>query len=1301
MHAGEIVADRFELERIAGAGGMGEVWRARDRLTGAEVALKLLQVEATASRERFAREAALLAELLHPAIVRYVAHGATQGGQPFIAMEWLEGNDLGQLLTRGPLPVDATIAVGRRVAEALSTAHAQGVVHRDVKPSNVILVAGRPELAKLVDFGVARTRFTSAQRRVQTRTGAPIGSPGYMAPEQARGDPTVGPAADVFALGCVLYECVTGRPAFAGEHLMAILAKLVLEDPPHASEIAPNVPPELDDLLARMLAKDVDQRPKDGAAVMAELSALRPAPSDRKPETSAKPPALGSDEMRLVSVVLAAGDLSPNALAGPTLTPEQASLSDLQNELDALAMQVGTTFTRLADGTRLAVLIGQGMATDQAARAALAAVGLQRALGTPTPIAVTTGRALVQGRLPVGDAIDRAAKLAAVHEGSAGIHLDSVTAGLLDNRFEIGTGSSGRRLLGVRDRTEPIRTLIGRMTPCIGRDREIAALMDLFDECVEEPIARAVVLTGAAGIGKSRVRHEWMKRLGEAHPDVEVWLGQGEPTGVGSSFALLGRMVRQAAGVALGEDVEIARGKLSARVARNVAASERDRVSEFLGEIAMVRFDEETSPPLRAARADPQLMAEQTLRAWLDFVAGEAASKPLVLVLEDLQWGDLSTVQWVDAALRRLREAPFFVLGVGRAELEQLFPKLWADRGVQTIMLRELGKRATEKLVREVLENRADEKTVARIGEQSAGHPLLAEELMRATLEGREGETPETVLAIVQARLETLPEAARRVLRAASIFGTSFWRGGVVALLGGASRAAEVGEWLKYLVEREVISQRHASRFAGEDEYFFPQALVREAALVMLLDHDRSLGHRLAGQWLADAGERDPVVLAEHFDAGSARERASRWWKKAAEAALVSGDLTAAATRADRALSCGALGEARGELKLIQAEALVVRGSTDEASERCAEAIEHLQNGGASWYIAVADFAVLCQKRGDPRSLDRVTEWLRQEEPHPDADTALARGSALARASAALVYIGKLDDAEILARLAETVMQLHPNDDALVAGVHHAVGVLASARSDWGTVLGEFAASQRAFQRAGNIGRATNALMNVGDAWMNLGRYEDAEKTSREALATAERLGFDTVVRMSLMNVAFSLGRLGRLEEARATAERGIATCASEGDRRIRAYGASYLSDILRHMGDADGAEREARAAIAFAEAHAPMKAYGFALLAAALLAKNDPQAALVAANEAYAIAARLGALGEGDSLLRLVRATALRVRDEKAAREAIREARDLLLAKAERIRDPQHRASFLERVEEHARTLELAKQWLDGFSPA
>ncbi|MDF2692823.1 MAG: Adenylate cyclase, partial [Labilithrix sp.] len=195
LDIGRVVGERFALESIAGSGGMGRVYCARDLRDGGRVALKLVDVDDA----RFAREARVLTELTHPAIVRHVADGVAESGTRYLVMEWLDGEDLAQRLERGPLTVEETIALGSRVAAALGAAHAHGVVHRDVKPSNLFLPAGRVEEVKVVDFGLARAPATSS---LLTRSGVLLGTPGYMAPEQARGDSTIGPAADVFSLGC-------------------------------------------------------------------------------------------------------------------------------------------------------------------------------------------------------------------------------------------------------------------------------------------------------------------------------------------------------------------------------------------------------------------------------------------------------------------------------------------------------------------------------------------------------------------------------------------------------------------------------------------------------------------------------------------------------------------------------------------------------------------------------------------------------------------------------------------------------------------------------------------------------------------------------------------------------------------------------------------------------------------------------------------------------------------------------------------------------------------------------------------
>ena len=264
---GAVLGGRFELQEIAGTGGMARIYRARDRANGGTVAIKRVDVD----EARFGKEVRLLSELSHPAIVRYIEDGTCDDGTRYLAMQWLEGEDLARRLKRGRLGVDETRRLGARIADALGYAHARGVVHRDVKPSNLFLVRGDVDEAMLVDFGVARAPLEDATR---TRTGALIGTPGYMAPEQARGEVHAGPAADVFSLGCVLYECLTGSRAYPGGNVIAVLSNLLTAKPPRARVLAPDVPRELDALLGRMLARDPAKRPVDGADVARELDSL-------------------------------------------------------------------------------------------------------------------------------------------------------------------------------------------------------------------------------------------------------------------------------------------------------------------------------------------------------------------------------------------------------------------------------------------------------------------------------------------------------------------------------------------------------------------------------------------------------------------------------------------------------------------------------------------------------------------------------------------------------------------------------------------------------------------------------------------------------------------------------------------------------------------------------------------------------------------------------------------------------------------------------------------------------------------
>jgi serine/threonine protein kinase len=263
----------FEILGEAGAGGMGYVYEAIDRDSGGRVALKVIaKLPSPSDRARFNAEAEVLERLAHPAIVNYVRHGVTARGEPYLAMEWLVGESLSVRLQRGPLSLAETVMLGERIADALAHAHAAGIVHRDLKPSNIFLVDGKVEQAHLIDFGVAKVANQDL-----TQTGQMVGTPGYMAPEQVRGEKTVDRRADLFALGCVLYRALTGRAPFEGVEIMEILARLLLEQPPALEELVPDVPPRLVHLLGSMMAKDPARRLGDAKLASSELRAIREA----------------------------------------------------------------------------------------------------------------------------------------------------------------------------------------------------------------------------------------------------------------------------------------------------------------------------------------------------------------------------------------------------------------------------------------------------------------------------------------------------------------------------------------------------------------------------------------------------------------------------------------------------------------------------------------------------------------------------------------------------------------------------------------------------------------------------------------------------------------------------------------------------------------------------------------------------------------------------------------------------------------------------------------------------------------
>lgn len=987
LRSGNVVLGRFAVEQLAGCGGMGSVYRAVDQKTGLPVALKVLHSDS--DEARFHREARLLSELRHPGIVGYVHHGHTESGQPFLAMDWLQGHDLAHRLSTNGLSLSETMRLARRVAEALAEAHRAGIVHRDIKPSNLFLLDGDPSRTVLLDFGIARRSF-GGRSLAMTHTGAIVGTPEYMAPEQARGDSQLGAATDVFSLGCVLYECLSGNPPFVAAHIAAVLAKILFEEAPKLRSFRPELPTALETLLEKMLVKDARRRLPDGQSVLRELLNLPELPTLNAPVSNlaAAPPSLQGGEQHLVCVLLISEGteiLSSETLAATEDVQQKAQLETLRAHLS----NSGIRLERLADGSVLGTLRqhGVGAATDLAALGARSALFIHERWNAAS-IAIATGKGVLAGDFPVGEAVDRAAMLLRLRTTKSGaVFLDELTAGLLDARFEVQRLSTGVfSLLGEKLLTDETRKLLGKPTPCLGREQELLVLSAMFQGCIEEPAPRVALVVAPAGFGKSRLRHEFFRRIAGPSEAVLGLMGRADAMNPGAPYGVWTRLFRELLDRGPTVDQTSLWSEVLTQVTKYVDATKAVRVSAFLLDLAGLPVPSEVYPPLHAARANSRLFFEQATLAIADFLSGACEQQPVVLFFEDLQWGDAQSIELTEAVLRLLPDSPLLLLALARPEYEQRLPKLGKDRGLQEIHLGGLGKRAAERLVKTVLGPNTPTAAVSRILEQAAGNPLYLEELVRAFAEGKTAELPDTVLAMLQARVGRLPPEQRRVLRAASLFGTVFPRSGVLALIGGTNDdGTSVDRVLRELTEAEIIERIKAGLSPDEAEYGIRHSLLREAAYSLLTDEDRRLGHRLCAEFLKQRDPTDHTTLARHFELGGEFQSALRHYIEAAVNCWRHFGIAATRVLCDAALKLGATGESLGAIRCIEAQMALYQGQLSDGVRYAQEGMALCVPGSRFYYWAMLSLIANATLSGQVGPLAKLLREFDDTEPAEDA----------------------------------------------------------------------------------------------------------------------------------------------------------------------------------------------------------------------------------------------------------------------------------------------------------------------------
>jgi serine/threonine protein kinase len=1265
---GTAIAERFVIEQQAGRGGMGSIFRARDMRESRTVALKLMHPTAnTELVRRFVREAELLAELRHPGIVTHVAHGITEDQQPFLVMEWLDGEDLSQRLARGPLSPPETLFLLRRTAEALTAAHQRGIIHRDLKPSNLFLREGRVEDVVVLDFGLARRMLAS-----QAMTGAAtiLGTPAYMAPEQASCQQDLTPSADIFSLGCVLYECLTGQQPFRAPHLVAVLAKVLFAEPPPMHELRGELPRSLQVLVDRMLLKEPKQRLRDAMALKEALAGLELLPDTGETPRTERDGELAGSEQRLVSVLL----VHPPAVRvpeqphqnqllaqEPTVTSPRASLLE---HLHATFSHHGAQVMLLADGSLLITLMPErGTATDQVALAARCALSIKERWPEAV-VVLSTGRGILGQQRPEGEVMDRAGELLRRLEqqppaSSANVPLDEVTARLLGPGFQVDCSTPGTFLLqGEHLDADASRLLLGQPTPCVGREQELSMLELTLGSCVEEEAARAVLVMAPAGVGKSRLRHEFLRRLEKQGRELLILLGRGDAMRA-SAYGLLGQAVRRLCGIQAAEALEVAREKLQRRAGRHLPLAEARTHVEFLGELCGIPFPAQDSPSLHAARMDPRVMSAQVARAFVSFLRAESAHAPVLLVLEDLHWGDARTVQLVDEALRTLTECPLMVLALARPEVKELFPHLWSQH-LQELSLRGLSRKAGARLVREVLGQEVSESVIERVVEQAAGNALFLEELIRMLAEGRGERAPATVLAMLQGRIQRLEAGERRVLLAASIFGRTVWAGGIQALLRQEDMGQVLEQRLRRLVDLEILEQQPESRFPSEVEYRFRHVLVRDAAYALLSDGLGSTGHRQAGMWLEQVGETDPLVLAEHYHLGHERERALTLY-------------------------------IRGVERLFEA--------TDDyrqGHESGSAALSELKPGCAVWCMLAGATISNAFQAGREDEDVRLTRLLLHTEPEPDAIPDYV-DALLFPLNTRSVRGAWQEAAALLERMVEVgtpVAEQHPPTRARLS---HSRGFLGHFFED--TVWRNFTQAEQGVKQLREVGDErplSTAQLMAGNALAAMGDFSGAEQFLHDALATSHRLGGRRLIHYITPQVALVLAwspEETHRDEARTLVLELMKAQALHPLVIGRIF--TTLAKGALDRGEPREAEAQARRACELMARYLPDKLLARTVLGTSLLAQGRVSEAREASELGFQELEQMGGAGFAAPRSCLLLAEACFADgDTEAGASALRRGLRSLRTRAGDIPDLQRREQLLHRVPENARLLELARQW-------
>ena len=935
----------YRVEERLGKGGMGEVYRGFDERLERPVALKHVVTDLRGSSvalERLRREAKSIARFNHPAIVQIHDWVETDDGCWYV-MELVEGRTLKQVIGGQPLPADQIITIAIAIVEGLAAAHDAGILHRDLKAENVMI--GDHGVVKLLDFGLAKSLHKGQEDLTLTSAGKIIGTVSAMSPEQASGD-VLDERSDLFSFGILLYEAATGVSPFLRDTAMQTLASICNRTQTAAIERNAALPPELSELIDHLLEKEPSRRPENAREVLARLQPMAPggATTTGTVPRTATPSTAGGVARGAPASVVTADRRSRSIESAPTtdlpsrtaatrqrsrtssrtssgVTTERRQITvlsaavvaagggaldsevlyELLPELEGLADEIAARWESYLEeslGHRLVMCFGYPTAredeTRRAVRAALELIErveqLGRELSQPLSARVGLATGLVvaakdgpEDRLILGRTLDLANGLQGAAE-SGSVMLGAMTHGLVERFFDCRK-EQPIQLPGARETQAMFRVLAIRGDTTADHDLELVGRREELDlllgrcRLAKAGEGQVVLLSGAAGIGKSRLVRELEASVEPA--EVVTWKLYGSPDDRGSPLRPLLEALRR--------NLELDAGGVGPDAAPARLEAFLKRFDLDLDEHVPVLATLLTLPlPMGYREPDlgPRRFQAKIQEVVLSLLLATAEDRLLLLIVEDLQWLDPSTLELLGVLIEDASTLPVLAVLTSRPEFESP----WRQARLTRLALGRFEQSDTDRLIARVAGGREISPQVrAVIAAKTDGVPLFVEELTKSLLETESSpdqpSLPATLRDSLSARLDRVGPA-RRIAQVAAVLGRDFTFPQLAAVAD--LEDAELRDLLDDLGRAELVLRKG---YGARRIYFFKHALIQEAAYDSLLASERRRIHGRIGsalEGMPEISERQPERLARHLEQAGETARAVGWWLAAGDQAISS-----------------------------------------------------------------------------------------------------------------------------------------------------------------------------------------------------------------------------------------------------------------------------------------------------------------------------------------------------------------------------------------------------------------------------